>query len=334
MFTPISSSIDKSRRGDKISVIGAGQVGLAAVFAILNQKIASNIAVVDVLEDKLKGEVMDMLHASAFTSNIGITYSTNYQVTKDSDLVVITAGVRQKDASESRLALVNANVEIFRKMIPEIVRYSPNCCILVVSNPVDIMTRVACHFANLPPGRVFGSGTSLDTSRFMTMISEKLGTDAASVNAFIIGEHGDSSVAVWSSISVGGVNLRSVVPDLGLPSREQNGEDEWNSIHKNVITAAAQVIKLKGYTNWAIGLVVANISIGVLKDLHSVYPLSVQIPKGMYGIDLPDVFMSLPTVLTRSGVKSIVNIVLDDAEKEKLHASAAALHKVQRELHL
>lgn len=234
--------------------------------------------------------------------------------------MVITAGARQREG-ESRLELVGRNLEIFRGIVAPIVRYSPNCSICVVSNPVDIMTYVVARLSGFPAGRVFGSGTALDSSRFRTIISEKLHVDARSVHGYILGEHGDSSVACWSSLNIGGVRLRDLQPNVGKPDGELTG------VHRNVIDAAYEIIKAKGYTNWAIGLTVASIAESVLRNEHRVMPLSVPV-KGRYGIG-EDVYLSLPAVLGRDGVVSILTMPLDEEEEQKLRGSAAQIGKVQ-----
>lgn len=175
---------------------------------------------------------------------------SDYALSRGSTVVVVTAGARQNEG-ESRLSLVGRNVKIFRSIIPEVVRHSPDCVLLVVSNPVDIMTYVAARMSGFPVGRVIGSGTSLDSSRFRTIVAEKLDVDPRSVHGMILGEHGDSSVALWSALSVGGVRLRDLNPRLGTPE----DPDKWADVHADVIHAAGEIIKAKGYTNLAIGMV-------------------------------------------------------------------------------
>lgn len=180
-------------------------------------------------------------------------YGSDYAVSKGSDLVIVTAGARQ-NPGESRLDLVGRNLAIFKHIIPAVVAASPDCCILVVSNPVDILTYVAAKLAGLPPGRVFGSGTSLDSSRFRTLVAERMSVDTRSVHALIVGEHGDSSVAVFSQLNVGGQVLRQVKPRMGLADDPEG----WADVHKEVVSAAYDIIRAKGYTNWAIGLTVVR----------------------------------------------------------------------------
>jgi L-lactate dehydrogenase len=203
---------------------------------------------------------------------------------------------------------------------------SPNCCILVVSNPVDVCTWIVNKLAGLPPGRVFGSGTALDSSRFRTLLAERFGVDTRSVHAVVLGEHGDSSVAAWSAVILGNQLLRHVKPHAGLPG----DPDNFAAIHTDVIQSAYRVIEAKGHTNWAIGLTVASLTEALLRNDHRILPLSVPV-RGLYGIE-EDVYLSLPAVLGRSGVRDIVPVTLDEHEQAKLRASAAAIYAVQANL--
>jgi L-lactate dehydrogenase len=198
---------------------------------------------VQVAEDKLRGEAMDLAHGLAFCKRCTIKASSDYAVSANSDLVIITAGARQREG-ESRLGLVARNLQIFKSLVPAVVAASPRCTICVVSNPVDIMTAVTARLSGFPPGRVFGSGTALDSSRFRTLIAERLGVDARSVHAMILGEHGDSSVACWSSLNVAGVRLRDLKPDFG----KKDDPEDWEAVHAQVVHSAYEIIKAKGFT--------------------------------------------------------------------------------------
>uniref|UniRef100_A0A8D1QY15 L-lactate dehydrogenase n=1 Tax=Sus scrofa TaxID=9823 RepID=A0A8D1QY15_PIG len=187
---------------NKITVVGVGQVGMAC------------LALVDVLEDKLKGEIMDLQHGSLFLQTPKIVADKDYSVTANSKIVVVTAGVRQQEG-ESRLNLVQRNVNVFKFIIPQIVKYSPDCIIIVVSNPVDILTYVTWKLSGLPKHRVIGSGCNLDSARFRYLMAEKLGVHPSSCHGWILGEHGDSSVAVWSGVNVAGVSLQELNPEMG-----------------------------------------------------------------------------------------------------------------------
>jgi len=244
-------------------------------------------------------------------------------VTAESDICVITAGVRQKEG-ETRLDLVGRNVQVFKSIVPQLIKYSPNTILLVVSNPCDILTWVVWKLSGLPPHRVIGSGTTLDSSRFRFMIAEKLSVAPRSVHGYIIGEHGDSSVPAWSGVSVGGALLRTFQPTLGT------NDDEWSKIAVQVKESAYEVIKLKGYTSWAIGICVSILCEAILKDSDNVFPVSTLV-KGIHGIE-DEVFISLPAILTSQGVRDVVVQSLDKTEIEQVRKSAKGLHEIQSKI--
>jgi len=326
LFQKIHTSAKQHGGGKpKITIVGVGQVGMAAASSILQRGIVREIALVDVLADKLKGEMMDLQHGHALVKPVTIKADTDYSVTADSDIAVITAGVRQKEG-ESRLDLVGRNLEVFKKIVPQLVKYSPKAVLLVVSNPVDILTWVVWKLSGLPPHRVLGSGTTLDSSRFRFMIADKLDIAASSVHAHFIGEHGDSSVPAWSGVTVGGAFLRSIDASIGTK------DDDWSKIAAEVKKSAYEVIKLKGYTSWAIGVCVSILCAAILGDGEQVYPVSTLV-KGLHGIE-DEVFVSLPAVLTAEGVRDVVKQNLDKSEVEQLQKSAKALHDIQSKLQL
>ena len=308
--------------GNKVTVVGVGQVGMACAFSILSQGVSSDVVLVDVMEDKLKGEMMDLQHGALFLKNARIAASTDYSVTAGSKLCIITAGVRQKEG-ESRLDLVQRNTDVLKHIVPKLVQYSPDTIILVVSNPVDILTYVAWKLSGLPKNRVIGSGTNLDTSRFRFLISQKLGVSPSSVHGWIIGEHGDSSVAIWSGVNVAGVRLRELNPSVGTSEDPEN----WTDIHKQVIMSAYDVIKLKGYTSWAIGLSVASLASSILRNSNNVHAVSTYV-KGVHGIE-QDVFLSVPAVLGLNGISYIVKQELNGQEHEAVLKSANLMGQVQ-----
>ncbi|TGZ71250.1 hypothetical protein CRM22_002748 [Opisthorchis felineus] len=256
----------------KITVVGVGAVGMAAAYAIMVRGIANVLALVDVACDRVKGEAMDLAHGKQFAGHCEVLGSSEYVISENSDIVIITAGARQMEG-ETRLNLVQRNVQVFKGIIPEVVRYSPNCIMIIVSNPVDILTYVAAKLSGFPPNRVMGTGTMLDSARFRTMLGDVMGLSASAVHALIIGEHGDSSVPVWSRVNVAGVTLSSINPNVGAPC----DPEKFHLIHKNVVDSAYQVIKLKGQTSWAIGLTCFALANAILTDSHMVYPLSVSV---------------------------------------------------------
>jgi len=308
---------------NKITIVGVGQVGMACAYSILQQHIASEICLVDVVADKLKGEMMDLQHGLAFTRHCIIKADTDYSITAGSKVCVITAGARQREG-ESRLSLVQRNVEIFKGIIPNLVKYSPDTILLVVSNPVDCLTYVAWKLSGLSKERVIGSGTKLGSARFRFLLSEQLNIAPSNCHGWIIGEHGDSSVAVWSGVNVAGVGI----------SNEQGDDNEgWKKdIHKKVVESAYEIIQLKGYTSWAIGLSVATIVKAIMSNSRQVFALSTNI-KGIHGIN-DDVYLSLPVVIGVNGITHIIKQKLKHNEIEQLQKSAGQLIQVQNSLNL
>uniref|UniRef100_F7B2C2 L-lactate dehydrogenase n=2 Tax=Ornithorhynchus anatinus TaxID=9258 RepID=F7B2C2_ORNAN len=325
LIAPVAEEASTSPN-NKITVVGVGQVGMACAISILGKSLTDELALVDVLEDKLKGEMMDLQHGSLFLQTPKIVADKDYSVTANSKIVVVTAGVRQQEG-ESRLNLVQRNVNVFKFIVPQIVKHSPDCTIIVVSNPVDILTYVTWKLSGLPKHRVIGSGCNLDSARFRFLMSEKLGVHPSSCHGWILGEHGDSSVAVWSGVNVAGVSLQELNPAMGSEGDDEN----WKEVHKMVVDSAYEVIKLKGYTNWAIGLSVADLIESLLKNLSRVHPVSTMV-QGMYGID-NEVFLSLPCVLNARGLTSVINQKLKDEEVAQLRKSAETLWAIQKDLH-
>lgn len=308
--------------GNKVTVVGIGQVGMACAFSILTQSVSSEVALIDVNADKLQGEMLDLQHGSAFMKNAQVNASTDFAVSAGSRLIVITAGVRQKEG-ESRLNLVQRNCDILKGIIPKLVQHSPDCILLVVSNPVDILTYVAWKLSGLPKNRVIGSGTNLDSSRFRYMMSQRLGVAPTSCHGWIIGEHGDSSVPVWSGVNVAGVRLSELNPAIGTA----DDEEKWSELHYEVVNSAYEVIRLKGYTSWAIGLSVASLASALLRNTYNVHAVSTLV-NGEQGIN-DEVYLSLPCVLGRNGVSHVIKQILTEAEMKKLQDSARIMAEVQ-----
>ncbi|KAM3317655.1 hypothetical protein ACQJBY_035391 [Aegilops geniculata] len=318
-LTPISNG-SPHHRLTKVSVFGAGKVGMAIAQTILTQNLADEIALVSAHPDKLRGEALDLQHAAAFLPRIRIVYGTDAAVTKDSDLVVITAGARQTP-EETRLNLLQRNVALYRKIVPPVAVHSPEALLLVVSNPVDVLTYVAWKLSGFPASRVIGSGTNLDSSRFRSLIAEHLDVNAQDVQAYMVGEHGDSSVAIWSSISVGGMPAFKWLRN----SHRSFDEAALEGIRRAVVGGAYEVIGLKGYTSWAIGYSVASLAASLLRDQHSVHPVSV-LAADFHGIsDGHEVFLSLPALLGRRGVLGVAEMDLAEAEVAQLRSSAKTL---------
>jgi L-lactate dehydrogenase len=312
----------------RVTIVGAGDVGVACAYNLLIRGVCSELVLVDVLKEKLKGHVMDLQHGGAFSST-RVSAADSYADTAHSAVCIITAGVRQR-AGESRLELMARNSALFQNIIPPLVQYSPETLLLVVSNPVDLLTQLAWRMSGLPHHRVIGSGTYLDSSRFQTLIAQALGIDPISVQAMVLGEHGDSSFVYRSGISVGGVPLQKCFGLLTNGGASDGGFGELvSSVHQRVVRAAYEVIELKGYTNWAIGSAVGSIVTAILQDQRKVMPVSTHTGV-LKGLEPSDVFLSLPCVLGRNGVLDTLQILpfMDEDEREHLRRSIAVLKEV------
>ncbi|CAD6248510.1 unnamed protein product [Miscanthus lutarioriparius] len=325
-FRPVTDGMDSTptshhrRRLTKVSVIGAGNVGMAIAQTILTRDLADEIALVDALPDKLRGEMLDLQHAAAFLPRTRLVSDTDMSVTRGSDLAIVTAGARQIPG-ETRLNLLQRNVALFRKIVPALAEQSPDAILLIVSNPVDVLTYVAWKLSGFPVSRVIGSGTNLDSSRFRFLLAEHLDVNAQDVNAYMVGEHGDSSVAVWSTLSVAGMPVLKSLQE----SHSSFGEEALEGIRRALVDSAYEVIGLKGYTSWAIGYSVANLVSSLLRDQRRIHPVSV-LAAGFHGIpDDHEVFLSLPARLGRAGVLGVADMELTDEETRRLRRSAKTL---------
>lgn len=303
----------------KVTIVGMGNVGLGCVAAILNQDLCGSIAMIDQNEKKLEGEAKDFQQGADFHQSTEILASSEYDVSADSDLVVVTAGAAQQPG-ESRLALLEKNVGIMQSIIPKVIEQSPDAAILIASNPCDIMTAVASKIAgpSFPQGKIFGTGTAIDSSRFQTIIATSMDLDPSSIHGYIIGEHGDSSIPVWSSVRIGANPLLK-------PGEEPS--ETLKAVHKAVVDSAYDVINLKGYTNWAIGMSTAYIAKMVLNDTRSIVPVSTCV-RGLYGVE-DDIFLSLPCNVSREGVLGVAILPLTDSEEETFRMCAKRIWEVQ-----
>ncbi|KAK4881637.1 hypothetical protein RN001_004956 [Aquatica leii] len=313
------------RQQNKISIIGIGHVGQAVLASLLFQKITDNIAIYDRDEDKIKGELLDFQYAAMYSSNTHIEGSTKINVIVNSKIVIITAGARRQKG-DTRITLVQKNVEVFQDIIPKIVQYAPHAVLILVSNPVDIMTYITDKISCLPPGQVVGSGTNLDTSRLHFYMSHKYNVAAESCKGWVIGEHGETAVIAYSTLTVGG----TYIEDINFKMGESCDIEKWSDIHNEVLTTSANIISLKGYTNWAIGLSVADLAHTIITNNKSVHPVTVS-AKGFYCIT-EDVYLSLPAVLGENGVIEVVRLELSSKECELLRKSADYLYNMQKEI--
>lgn len=299
---------------NRIAVIGAGFVGSTFAYALLLSGLAEEIILIDVNQEKAKGEAMDLEHAVPFSQPTRI-FSGDYSDCAGADVTVITAGVGTLKPGQTRLDLVKFNAGIFRQIVPKVVKYNPDGLLLIATNPVDIMTRASIELSGLPPQRVIGSGTILDTARFRYLLSQYFEVDPRSVHAFIIGEHGDSEVPVWSHTNIAGMRLEDFCVQRGC-GFDQAAKDQ---LIKQTREAAYEIIQRKGATYYAVASGLVQIIRTILRDQNTILSVSSLIDN-YYGIK--DVCLSLPTAIGRSGIKWVLPMNLDPQEVEALRSSA------------
>lgn len=300
----------------KVSVIGCGSVGATTAYALLLEGITSHLTVIDIKKEKAEGLMLDLKHALSFTTYTKLSSSDDFSACKGSQLVVLTAGKRQAPG-ETRLDLANANKKIFQEIIPKIAASAPDAILLIITNPVDVLTYEALKVSKFPWQRVFGSGTILDSARFQFHISEKIKVNPRSIDAYVLGEHGDSSFPVWSFANV-----------LGKPLKEFEGftEKTAQKCYEDTKTAAYRIIHDLGYTCYSISTAVAEIAKCIKDDAHLVFPLSTLL-QNYYGHS--GVCLSVPCVLGQEGIEKVLTIPLDKKEQENLASSVKIIKSLQ-----
>ncbi len=304
----------QTHNNSKVVIVGAGFVGSSAAYATMIQGICSELVLIDVNKEKALGEAMDLSHGLSFVDPMHV-HAGDYDDCKDADVIVITAGLAQKPG-QTRLELAVANSKIIGGIVDEIVKRTKEAVILLVSNPVDVMTYVAIKRAGYPPGQVFGSGTALDSSRFRFLLSEMFSVSPRSVHAFILGEHGDSELMCLSHANIAGEPLTNI---------QGYNAKKVEEIYSKTKNAAYEIIQKKGATYYAIGLGISDIVRAILYNEHLVMPLSVLL-HGEY--ELHDVCISVPAVVGSGGIQKILSLQLAPDELEKLQSSAAGLKTV------
>ncbi|MEA2709776.1 MAG: L-lactate dehydrogenase [Phycisphaerales bacterium] len=311
-----------SKTTSKIAVVGAGSVGATIAYACLIRGVGKQIALFDVNRAKVDAEVLDLNHGLQFVPMATVEGSDDVAVCADADIVVITAGAKQKPG-QTRMDLASANTAICRKLVPQLLAAAPDAIFLLVTNPVDVITYVTLKLTALPPSRVLGSGTVLDSSRFRYLIANRCNVAVQNVHAYIVGEHGDSEIPLWSSATIANIALHEwAVPQHGKLSVRDRTE-----IFQNVKTAAQQIIKGKGATNYAIGLSTAKILEALLHDENRILPVS-SLLHDYQGID--DVCLSVPSIVNRGGVEQALPIKMNDAELAGLKNSAEQIRQAIR----
>jgi L-lactate dehydrogenase len=300
----------------RVAVVGLGNVGASFAYALLLSGLASEIVLIDANHAKAEGEAMDLNHAVPFAKPTRI-WAGSYEDCAGAAVTVIAAGANQKPG-ETRLDLVHKNAKIFQSIVPQVVKNNPNGILLIATNPVDVLTYISYKISGLPAERVIGSGTILDTARFRYLLSQHFDVDARSVHGFIVGEHGDSEVPVWSMANIAGMRLADYCQAHNIKC-EQSDLDE---LFRQTRDAAYEIIQRKGATYYAVAAGLMRIVEAILRDQSTVLSVS-SLVHGQYG--LKDVCLSLPTVVSHRGIERVLQLVLSEDEREQLEKSAAVL---------
>lgn len=300
----------------KVGLIGTGLVGTSFAYSLMQQGYAKELVLIDVDKPRAEGEAMDLNHGLPFVGPMRI-YAGDYADLAGAEVTVITAGLNQKPG-ETRLELLGKNAAIMREIIPEVVQHNPDGIVVIASNPVDILTYIACEAANFKPGQIIGSGTLLDTARLRYLLGDYYAVDPRSIHAYVVGEHGDSELALWSLANVAGVRLS----DFTGPNGKGYDKAALDAILEQTRNAAYEIIKRKKATYYAIGLGLLTLVESILKDQHSVYTVSTPL-SGQFGVT--DIAISLPSVIGRRGVEEVLNIHMDEAETALFQKSAQML---------
>lgn len=308
----------------RISVVGMGRVGTAIANAIARRGTATHLVLIDVQPNRAESEALDLQDTVPFLKPLQLMHSTEISASKDSHIIIITAGARQRPG-ESRLELLGRNVSILSSIVPQAVKLSPNAVFLIVSNPCDVLTYVAARLAGEKCAhRVIGSGTNLDSARLVSALSRRAEIAAREVNAVIIGEHGDSSVAAWSIATINGLPLRAVSTDLET-------EIVRDQLLREVRGAAAEIIKYKGYTATAVGESCADLAACILSGSVHVRPLTTKVPGGTFPTISESIYFSVPVRLGGCGDMGILVPKLNECELGLLCKSAAVLLAAQKD---
>lgn len=304
----------------KVSIIGAGNVGIRYAYSLMISGLARSIIILDMDRKHTEGEVLDLVSGMPYVSPIEITVG-DYPDLKDSDLIVITAGKKQRP-DQSRSDLVKDNIEVFRAIIPQITKYAKEAVLLVVTNPVDVLSYATYKISGKPWQEVIGSGTTLDSARFRFLLSKHCQVDARNIHSYILGEHGDSEFPVWSRALIGGTFLQEYCP---VCNKCGDYQENLQRIFEETRDFAYKIIDKKDETSYGIGLALVRITEAILKDENSILPISCYV-QDYY--DVNDIYLSLPSVINKNGIREILKIKLSDEEIKNLKKSADAIREV------
>ena len=317
--------VSQNAGSPKIVIVGAGFVGTSFAYSLLIRGLATQIVIIDINKDRAQGEAMDLNHGLPFAYPTKI-WAGDYPDCKDADIVVIAVDKGQK-IEQSRLELAEGNYQVLKQIIPNVVRYNKDCILLVVTNPLDVMTYAAFKLSGFPKNRVIGSGTVLDTARLRYLLGEYLQVDPRNVHAYIIGEHGDSEVPVWSLANVAGIRLKDYCPLCNVPYNS----DDFNELFLKVRNAGYEIMKLKGRTFYAVALGMTKIVESILRNENAILTVSCFL-EDYHGVS--DICLSVPVVLNRGGIKEVIKLPLEQKEIADFQKSASIIKNVASSLGL
>ena len=312
-----------SRQATRVAIVGAGNVGATAAYALLLSGLAAEIVLIDANRERAEGEAMDLAHAVPFSRPTRV-WAGDYGDCGGAVITILAAGTGQRPG-ETRMDLVKRNAAIFAEIVPRVAAANPEGIILVATNPVDVLTHAAWRLSGLAPSRVIGSGTTLDTGRFRALLGDHFGVDPRSVHAFIVGEHGDSEVPVWSSANVAGVRL----DDLARSRGRSFGASDRDRIFAETRDAAYAIIQRKGATYYAVAVALLRIVEAVIRDQRTVLSVSSVVGSDRYA--LGEVALSLPSIVGAQGVEEVLELSLDPEEEQALRRSAEVVRAAQNE---
>ncbi len=303
----------------KISIVGVGAVGAASAFTLSQEAWVNELVLIDINQEKAQGEALDIMHGMPLSQNIEVI-SGDYADSKDSDIVVITVGVPEV-VGESRLIPLQKNTEILEGIIPEILHYSPDAILVLVTNPVDLLTYVSYRVAGIESGRVIGLGTMLDTSRLRYLLARDFNVSADNVQAFVVGEHGDSQVVLWSKTTIAGLSVEEYAAINKIPL----AEDYFQAIEEEVRKTAFDVWEMKGPNAYCVALAIADVSKAIIRDENRILPVS---SYSQLENTHEDIYISLPSVINREGIVKTLDMPMNTLEKERFESSKKLLKEL------
>ncbi|WP_053364103.1 L-lactate dehydrogenase [Bacillus sp. FJAT-27251] len=309
-----------NNRVNRVVLIGTGFVGSSYAFAMLNQGVAEELVLIDLNKEKSEGDAMDLNHGLPFAPSPTKIWFGDYSDCKPADIVVVCAGANQKPG-ETRLDLVEKNTKIFKGIVGEVMGSGFDGIFIIATNPVDILTYAVWKFSGLPKERVIGSGTILDTARFRFLLGDYFNIDTRNVHAYIIGEHGDTELPVWSHADIGGKPIETIINE-----RKEYRQEDLEQIFTNVRDAAYHIIERKGATYYGIAMGLVRLTKAILQNENSILTVSSYL-NGEYGQD--DLYIGVPAIVNRHGIREVLEFTLADDEKEKFSHSADVLRKVK-----